>query len=350
MQSLTTPKVLAMPFAENGLKNEIPVNATGTNEASLTEGFPEITMKLRADGGLPPKGKDFNGLGNLLSSLFFNLQNGGRYTFMQEVSDAIGGYPQGAILTYKNTNTGEAYLVESLIQNNTYNFVTTPSYIDGVKWKKTYNDDLSGAISNVVTNDLTANMVLVSDANGKIAVSPTISSTELEYLNNVTSNIQTQINGKQATITNGSTVYNKASNLQTNRALISNSSGNIVTSVTTSTQLGYLAGVTSAIQTQLNNKVGATFNNDLSNNKGYITFSNKFQICWGLIPYSSFSSNKGTQSFANPFAVVYSAVMGRLSASDYNYDTYINTLSPTQITLWNKQGGDCYYIVVGRVN
>ena len=44
------------------------------------------------------------------------------------------------------------------------------------------------------------------------------------------------------------------SNLTANRALISNSSGKIEVSSVTSTQLGYVSGVTSAIQTQLNNK------------------------------------------------------------------------------------------------
>ena len=44
------------------------------------------------------------------------------------------------------------------------------------------------------------------------------------------------------------------SNLTANRALISNGSGKIQVSSVTSTQLGYVSGVTSAIQTQLNNK------------------------------------------------------------------------------------------------
>jgi len=45
-----------------------------------------------------------------------------------------------------------------------------------------------------------------------------------------------------------------ADNLTASRALISNASGKVAVSSVTSTQLGYLVGVTSAIQTQLNNK------------------------------------------------------------------------------------------------
>src|SRR5690606_12996936 len=45
-----------------------------------------------------------------------------------------------------------------------------------------------------------------------------------------------------------------SSNLTTNRVLVSNSSGKVAVSAVTSTELGYLDGVTSAIQTQLNGK------------------------------------------------------------------------------------------------
>jgi trimeric autotransporter adhesin len=67
---------------------------------------------------------------------------------------------------------------------------------------------LTGAISNTLTGNLSANFALVSDAGGKIATSPTISSTELGYLDNATSNIQAQINSKVNTWSiSGSTNY-----------------------------------------------------------------------------------------------------------------------------------------------
>ena len=69
--------------------------------------------------------------------------------------------------------------------------------------------------------------------------------------------LQTTLNGKQATITGAATTVT-GSNLATSRALISNSSGKIAVSAVTSTELGYLDGVTSAIQTQLDNKVATS--------------------------------------------------------------------------------------------
>lgn len=53
---------------------------------------------------------------------------------------------------------------------------------------------------------------------------------------------------------NGAVSTIKDSNLTASRALISNSSGKVAVSAVTSTELGYLDGVTSNIQTQLNNK------------------------------------------------------------------------------------------------
>lgn len=71
--------------------------------------------------------------------------------------------------------------------------------------------------------------------------------------NDATSSIQTQLNAKQDTITGGATTIT-TSNLTASRALISNGSGKVAVSATTDTELGYVSGVTSAIQTQLDAK------------------------------------------------------------------------------------------------
>lgn len=79
----------------------------------------------------------------------------------------------------------------------------------------------------------------------------TVSTAELNYVDGVTSSIQTQLNSKQATITGGATTID-TENLTANRALISSGSGKVAVSAVTATELGYLDGVTSSIQTQLN--------------------------------------------------------------------------------------------------
>lgn len=130
MKNLTLPQILENYIAEYGIKNPIPSASTGTYLASVAEGFPEITQKPIADGGIPPAGGDLNGMLNLLSQFYFFNQNGGTYTFNQEVSDAIGGYPQGAVLWY-NSSDGAHVQVISNIENNTFNFNNDPSLIGG---------------------------------------------------------------------------------------------------------------------------------------------------------------------------------------------------------------------------
>lgn len=60
-------------------------------------------------------------------------------------------------------------------------------------------------------------------------------------------------NGKQGAITGGATTIT-SSNLTASRALVSDTNGKVAVSAVTSTELGYLDGVTSAVQTQLNSR------------------------------------------------------------------------------------------------
>jgi len=89
----------------------------------------------------------------------------------------------------------------------------------------------------------------------------TVSDTEFQRLDGVTSDIQTQIDAKGDTITGAATTI-VSSDLTADKAVLSNGSGKIGVSATTSTELGYVSGVTSAIQTQLGTKLVAA--SDLS--------------------------------------------------------------------------------------
>ena len=95
----------------------------------------------------------------------------------------------------------------------------------------------------------------------------TVTPTNLGYLSGSTSNIQSQINtintnittinttlaGKQNTITGAATTI-VTSNLTAGMVLVSDTSGKVSASSVSTTVLGYLSGVTSAVQTQLNGK------------------------------------------------------------------------------------------------
>lgn len=119
-------KFLPMAFATNGLKNNIPVaDPTTFSNASYEKGFPESTMKKVTEGGIPPQGKDFNGILNEISSHTVWTNAGGTYKFNGELSNAIGGYAKGAVLVADNLK----FAVISLVNNNKINFNTNPSSI-----------------------------------------------------------------------------------------------------------------------------------------------------------------------------------------------------------------------------
>lgn len=135
MQGLTQPTLLLKPFADSGDKNSIPVtNSDLANPqlADLTNGFPAITSEVPENGGLPPERKDFNGLGYLTTTYDYFYQAGGTFTFNSTISTAIGGYPKDARLWYTDSN-GATTVLRSTKNDNTDNFVTTPSYI-GTSW------------------------------------------------------------------------------------------------------------------------------------------------------------------------------------------------------------------------
>lgn len=211
-------------------------------------------------------------------------------------------------------------------QNWTLKLVGTPSNSDEAANKlyvdtqlATKQDTITGAASTITSTDLTVNRVVVSDSSGKIAAS-SVTTTTLGYLD-ATSSIQTQLNGKEPTLTKGNltesgsavlsisggtnavigsgttltvqqassslsgylssgdwNTFNQkqntitgaastitSSNLTASRALESDGSGKVAASSTTSTELGYVSGVTSAIQTQLDFKM------PIIGSVGYIT-------------------------------------------------------------------------------
>jgi hypothetical protein len=142
------------------------------------------------------------------------------------------------------------------------------SYLDGVTSAiQTQIDSkqatITGGASSIASSNLTVSKALASDGSGKVAAS-SVTATELGYVSGVTSALQTQIDSKQATLT-GATTTVTSSNLTASKAVISNSSGKIAVSTTSDTELGYVSGVTSAIQTQLDAKLVKASNlSDLS--------------------------------------------------------------------------------------
>ena len=78
--------------------------------------------------------------------------------------------------------------------------------------------------------------------------------TDVGTLKTAVGNVQTSLASKQDTVVGGASTITE-DNLTASRALVSNSSGKVAVSTVTSTELGYLDGVTSNVQTQLDKKL-----------------------------------------------------------------------------------------------
>jgi hypothetical protein len=116
------------------------------------------------------------------------------------------------------------------------------------KTKITYDaKGLVTAGADIEATDLPSGIDATKIADGSVT------NAEFQYLGSVTSDIQTQLDGKQATITGAATTID-TEDLTASRALVSDGSGKVAVSSVTSTELGYVSGVTSAVQTQVDGK------------------------------------------------------------------------------------------------
>ena len=230
-----------------------------------------------AEGMLPSNINNcFRGLGAELREWYNDSQwviygdgdNGFTITYASATSftvsavDVTSFYHVGRRVKAVGSATGTIY---GTIATTTFSTNTTVT----VTWD-------SGSLSNEAITIYLAILTKTGDSipelvitNAKVATSAAIaatkihdgsvSNTEFGYLDGVTSAIQTQLNAKQATITGAATTI-VSSDLTASRAAISNSSGKIAVSTVTDTELGYVSGVTSAIQTQLGTKLTASNN------------------------------------------------------------------------------------------
>jgi hypothetical protein len=180
----------------------------------------------------------------------------------------------------------------------------------------------------------TANRALVTNGSGAIVVS-TITDTVLGYLSGVTSDIQTQINSKLASgifvdwsAGGMATLDPTRLNLTTaNRVVITNGTSTPIASTVTTTELGYVSGVTSSIQTQLNSKLSSFTETDPSVTafaKAALPTCNTGEVLKSNgTSFSCVTDNAGAGSYAggNNFVVVTNGA-GALSDS---------TISTTQL-------------------
>jgi len=228
------------------------------------------SYNVTGSGGQTIKLPDATTLANGVIYLFNNNQSSGAILVNNNSNSLIVSVPSGGFVTLtllSNSISAGSWDRHDQAPANVSWSTNTLDYagsITSATWNgTTVAINRGGTNSNTALNN---NCVIISSG-GKIIEGDTTtypSTTELSYVKGVTSAIQTQINGKQPTIgtlpiANGGTNSNTALN---NNCVIISSGGKIIEGDTTTypstTELSYVKGVTSAIQTQINNKPSNT--------------------------------------------------------------------------------------------
>lgn len=124
MQDSNAPTKIQVPWgtgAGSSFIRQVPVPSQigiTNGAASWTDGFPPLNLTKISAGGVPPFGQDMNGALNQISSGLQWVQAGGAPFYDPTFQAAVGGYPNGAIVT-SNNYVGLQYL--SLVDNNLSN-------------------------------------------------------------------------------------------------------------------------------------------------------------------------------------------------------------------------------------
>lgn len=142
MQLSDIPNKSPLTFAQSATGSYIrtvPQTSADPDAASFTLGFPPNTFTDEGAGGVPPDGRDFNGILNFLSAWSRWLTAGGPIIYDSTFQTAVGGYPLGAVV-WSATTAGVQW------RSTTNNNVTNPD-TGGAGWVKQFNRGSTGGVN-----------------------------------------------------------------------------------------------------------------------------------------------------------------------------------------------------------
>jgi hypothetical protein len=174
--SIITP--IIMPFANGRGDNQLPTITPSLTIANQVDGFPvNQAIDPSLTDWVPIEENQMNGILYFYTNLLFQLGKGSQFTFDSTLSTAINGYDTGAILYCESNNTYQ----RSLINNNTYDFVGNPQFInDGVHWSTvTPYPDIT---DNITTGEVTIGG-RIQGATQKILTYATVDPGAIYYMN-----------------------------------------------------------------------------------------------------------------------------------------------------------------------
>jgi len=213
MQTSSQPKLLPVPFADAGSKQNIPNDSQigiTAGRASYTDGFPPLTRTPLAAGGVPPFGTDFNGVLNDITAALRWSQSGAGYPFNAAFNTAIAGYPKGAKIP---NSTLDGYWLNTTDGNTANPEVTgaaTTGWVPAENYGVTGITGLSGSSVTLTTLQASKERITLAgtlSANINLVLPAWIK--RWIVVNNCTGNFSVTVktpNGSGVSIPNGSTV------------------------------------------------------------------------------------------------------------------------------------------------
>ena len=256
-------------------------------------------------------------LGDLSSYASNNTALSNIYT-KSEVDTAIANLVDSAPTTLNTLNELAAAL------NDDPNFATTITTSIGNK-----QDTITGAVSDLTTNNLTAGRAVVSNGSGKIVVSA-VTDTQIGYLSNVTSDIQSQIANAGVNIT-GAASSIISTDLTSNKVVVSDNSGKIAASSISDSDLKLLPkkiGIASDVILFNSSNIISTYDSGsgfaiVFNNNGYL--EQRIQSTWGAF-YSSYSIS----DFTAPWTIMLKTEINLSTQGTMDFGFHANTSSYSQ--------------------
>jgi hypothetical protein len=251
----TSPAMWSMTYSQSPNQN-LAVTISNTQNITGTKSFNQVNFNL-----LP----SFIGtLGTVASNNF--ITKGIADTSYVNFTDTQS-------ISGDKTFSGTTTFLGSIVANSLTISPTELGYLDGVT--SNIQTQLNSAVLLSANNAFTGNNSFsgtTTFTGSIVANSLTISPTELGYLDGVTNNIQTQLNG--AVFLAGSQTITGSKTISGTTTFTGSIIANSLT--ITPTELGYLDGVTSNIQSQLNSAVFLAGSQTISGDKtisGTTTFT-----------------------------------------------------------------------------
>ena len=139
MQLANIAARLMKPFVNSGNKAAIPQTGTDPARASYETGFTPLNMTPIAAGGVPPSGRDMNGILYDLSNAMMWQQAMGILPY-----DATVSYPNGALVVYGG-------MMWKCLADDTLN--VTP--VNGAKWTSDIHTGYVKKTGDTMTGPLT---------------------------------------------------------------------------------------------------------------------------------------------------------------------------------------------------